>query len=102
MAKAKGATKTGGRKKGTPNKITGDLRAFVSGLLDANRTQIQKDLRSEEITPYQRLVFLEKLMAYVIPKQNANNSTISFGQMSEEQIDRVISELNDPTNTTAE
>lgn len=40
---AKG-TKTGGRKKGTPNKVTGDLRAMVLGALDkaGGETYLQK------------------------------------------------------------
>lgn len=34
MAKPKGSPKTGGRQKGTPNKITGDLRSMVLGALE--------------------------------------------------------------------
>lgn len=34
MAKPKGAPKTGGRVKGTPNKVTGDLKAMILGALD--------------------------------------------------------------------
>ena len=32
--KRKGAPKTGGRKKGTPNKVTSDLRARIAAFLD--------------------------------------------------------------------
>ena len=34
MAKAKGAEKTGGRKKGVPNKITADLKGMILSALD--------------------------------------------------------------------
>ena len=34
MAKAKGAEKTGGRKKGVPNKITADLKVMILSALD--------------------------------------------------------------------
>ena len=34
MAKAKGSPKTGGRKKGTPNKINGDVKGMVLAALD--------------------------------------------------------------------
>lgn len=34
MAKAKGAEKTGGRKKGVPNKITADLKGMILFALD--------------------------------------------------------------------
>jgi len=35
MPRPKGLPKTGGRKKGVQNKITGDLRAMIAGALDA-------------------------------------------------------------------
>jgi|SRR6185437_2294013 len=34
MAKAKGAPKTGGRVKGTPNRLTADLKDMILGALD--------------------------------------------------------------------
>jgi hypothetical protein len=33
MAKAKGSPKTGGRKAGTPNKFTGDIKAAIAAAL---------------------------------------------------------------------
>ena len=56
-----------GRPKGTPNKITADLREFITDLLNDNREQILKDLQAVE--PHQRLLFYEKLLQYVVPKQ---------------------------------
>lgn len=56
-----------GRPKGAPNKVTTELRQWVSNLIDNNRTQIEQDLMSVE--PDKRLVMLEKLMQYVLPKQ---------------------------------
>lgn len=56
-----------GRPKGTPNKITADLREFVTDLLNDNREQIVQDLLAVE--PHQRLIFYEKLLQYVLPKQ---------------------------------
>jgi hypothetical protein len=39
MAKPKGAPKTGGRKKGTPNKVTADLKDAILGALEAEGGQ---------------------------------------------------------------
>ncbi len=67
MSRLKGTPKTGGRKAGTPNKISVGLKDFISKLLFKNRKQIEKDL--QELQPKERLFILEKLMQYVIPKQ---------------------------------
>ena len=75
MSRTKGTPKTGGRSAGTPNKITGTLKEFVANLIDQNRQQIEKDLK--RIEPKERLMILERLMAYVLPKQNTNNIQMS-------------------------
>jgi hypothetical protein len=68
MAKIKGSPKTGGRRAGTPNKVTGTIREFLSALIDNQRDQIEADLK--KLQPKVRLIILERLMQYVIPKQN--------------------------------
>lgn len=76
-------TKTGGRAKGTPNKVSRPFRAFVASLLDENREQIEADLRA--VTPAERLSFVVKVLPYLMPKlefsiQNYDNDTINpFG-----------------------
>jgi hypothetical protein len=67
MAFTKGQTgNPNGRPKGSPNKATANLREWVKELLDNNREQFIRDL--QELEPYQRLIFWEKLLAYVLPK----------------------------------
>jgi len=61
--------KTGGRKLGTPNKTTATLKEFICGLIDDNRMQIVADLQA--LKPYHRLAVLERLIGYVLPKQQA-------------------------------
>ena len=58
-----------GRPKGTPNKVTGDLRQWLNKLVDDNRTTFEADLK--ELEPAQRLQILEKLMQYCTPKLQA-------------------------------
>jgi hypothetical protein len=66
MGKIKGAPKTGGRKAGTPNKVTGTIKDFLSNLIDRNRDQIEADLK--KLQPKDRLIILERLLQYVVPK----------------------------------
>ena len=69
MARSKndGRGRLGGRSKGTPNKVNATLREFIEELINENRSQIKADLK--KLGPYQMLLFIEKLMGYVLPKQ---------------------------------
>ena len=67
--KSDGRGRLGGRKKGTPNKITGDLKEWVSDLLNDNRRQFESDLR--ELLPVERVKILSGLFNYVMPKQQS-------------------------------
>lgn len=91
MGRAKGTPKTGGRKAGTPNKVTGTAKEWIAGLIDKNRAQIEKDLKKLE--PKERLQMLEKLMQYVVPKQQAVSAKIDFSEMPDEVLDDLVQEL---------
>lgn len=58
--------KTGGRAKGTPNKVTTEIREFYKELIENNLEQLEADLI--ELTPKERIEVLIKLSEYVIPK----------------------------------
>lgn len=77
MARQKndGRGRLGGRAKGVPNKITGDLRTFLSKVVDDNREQIVKDL--ECLQPRERLLILERFMNYIIPKQQSVKADVN-------------------------
>lgn len=92
MARKKGTIKTGGREPGTPNRITGDLRAKIQSILNDNIDRVQDDLNS--LDAKDRLQVLEKLLSYVLPKLQAQSIDIDFSNMSEESIDAVIKQLN--------
>lgn len=51
-----------GRPKGSPNKITQDIRNWLSKLIDDNREQMQNDLAA--LSPKERLQVLEKFMQF--------------------------------------
>lgn len=58
--------KTGGRQKGTPNKITATIRNWIVELINNNRTTIETDFA--QLEPKERLAMLEKLLPYIMPK----------------------------------
>lgn len=91
MGRVKGTPKTGGRAKGTPNKVTASVKDWLSGLIDKNRKQIEKDLK--QLEPKERLQVLEKLMQYVVPKQQAVSADVNIDRLSDEQLDSLVEEL---------
>ena len=58
-----------GRPKGTPNKVTSDLKTWINALISKNLSGIEKDLKGLE--PKERIQIFEKLMQYVVPKQQS-------------------------------
>jgi hypothetical protein len=92
MSRKKGAVKTGGRTKGTPNRVTTDLRTWINELLDSNREQIIKDLK--QLEPQQRVMFFEKLLCYSLPKLQSVEAKIELNSLTDEQLDKIIIELS--------
>lgn len=72
-----------GRPKGKPNRVTSELKGWINNIITDNKDQVIKDLK--ELEPKDRLTILERLMQYVIPKQQS----ISF----EAQIEAEYKEL---------
>lgn len=93
MAREKndGKGRLGGRTKGTPNKVTSTVKEWLAELIDKNRKQMEKDIK--QLEPRERLQVLEKLMPYVIPKQQAVSAVIDYDKLSEEQIDNIVAEV---------
>lgn len=67
----KGTIKTGGRKKGSPNKVTSAVKECISKMLTdyTNSKTFLKDFA--ELEPKERLMIAEKLMNYVVPKMQS-------------------------------
>jgi hypothetical protein len=57
-----------GRKKGTPNKATKDIKEIISSIVTRHLSEakIAKDLK--ELSPKQRLDYLVRLAEFIIPK----------------------------------
>ena len=69
MPKAKRARKTGGRSKGTPNKVTAAAREVMALLVEANAPKLQKWLdRVAKTDPARAADLLLRALEYHIPK----------------------------------
>jgi len=73
-----------GRPPGIPNKATSDLRQFVRTILEENKNLFRSDLR--KVSPEVRLAIYERLLQYVLPKQQHQLVTIQE-QVSVEYIE---------------
>lgn len=89
MGRKKGTPKTGGRKKGTPNKVTTTQREWLARLIDNNRERIEQDINLLE--PKDRLMMLERLMQYVLPKQHSTR--MDFDRLTDTEIDDIVNEI---------
>ena len=73
-----GRGRIGGRKKGTPNKVTGTVKEWLAALIDRNRVQMEEDL--QRLEPRERLAVLEKFMQYIVPKPKTELAVTSDRQ----------------------
>lgn len=58
-----------GRPKGTPNKVTQTVKEWIAEIVEKNMERIESDM--EALSPRERIIFFERLLAYVVPKQQA-------------------------------
>ncbi len=75
----KGITKTSGRKKGTPNKLTKQIRSIFEELLNNNIAKIQSDL--DEMKPVERMNAIFKLAEFVLPKLTSISGELKTSPM---------------------
>lgn len=80
-----------GRKVGTANKATTDLRQWITNFIDDNREQIQKDWQA--LDPKDRIVLFEKLLKYALPTLQATTLTTDLESLSDTQLDYILNEL---------
>ena len=80
-----------GRPKGVPNKVTTDLRQWITNFLEDNLEQIQQDWKGLE--PKDRIVLFEKLLKYALPTLQATSLTTGFERLPEDQLDLIIESL---------
>jgi hypothetical protein len=75
--------KTGGRAKGTPNKLTSEVRKIISDSLTPTLENLQNELNS--LSTKDRLDIVAKLLNFVLPKlKETDINTISDNQQPNE------------------
>lgn len=85
MARKKGSPKYGGRKRGTPNRSTEQLRSAVHSFVEHNWDSIQIDY--DAMKPAERLSFINSLLRHVLP------DPISIERLTESQLDQLYEYL---------
>ncbi|ADB39296.1 hypothetical protein [Spirosoma linguale] len=78
--------KTGGRKAGTPNKVTADIKTKIASLIDTRFDAINSDL--DDLEPKDRVTAYLKLLEFVIPKQREQKVDLSL--LTDEELDNLL------------
>lgn len=81
----------GGRPKGTPNRITAELRDWISSFIHNNKEKIQEDFDS--LPAKDRVVLFEKLLKYALPVLQTTTLQTDFERMTDAELDKVIEDL---------
>ncbi|WCM42701.1 hypothetical protein MG290_03205 [Flavobacterium sp. CBA20B-1] len=76
--------KTGGRVKGTPNRITTETKNIIQNIVSNELQNLPKMLN--ELKPHERIEIMIKLLVYVLPKQNQ----LGFGENTEQKTITII------------
>ena len=82
----KGREKTGGRKPGSTNKASTDIKSKIATLIDSQFDAINADL--EQLEPKDRVMAYLKFLEYVLPKQREQK--IDLSTLTDEQIDDLL------------
>lgn len=88
MGFEKGRPKSGGRKKGTANAVTKDLRERIRELLESQFEQVAADLAG--LDPKDRVHAWLKMSEFVLPKLQRSETVIDFSKMSDAEIDTLF------------
>ena len=95
----KGHKKIGGRKKGTPNKVTSETRDCIAGAINREVNKIPKMLRKLEEDPAAWILAFSRLLPYLLPKMH----TITLDDISgKAALSERLSELNESVSLTME
>lgn len=86
-----GRPKTGGRKKGTANKVTKDLRQWVTKFINNKTDRLERDWK--KLTPRERVFMFERLLKYALPTLSNTKLETNLEDLSEEQLLNIIENL---------
>jgi len=83
--------KSGGRRPGTPNKITKDLREQITVLIKKNFERIESDFN--KLDSEKRLIVLERYLKYCLPPLQNLNIQAELKSQLEGLTDQQLDEL---------
>ncbi len=83
--------KFGGRKKGTPNHTTKELRNLFADFVNANISKLQTDF--DKLEAKDRLHFIDKIARLILPPP-----TEELQRLSDDDLDRIIHKLKSEHN----
>jgi hypothetical protein len=95
--------KTGGRKEGTPNKVTKGMRDRLTSVLQSELDHLPELF--EEVTARDRLQFIIKLIPYIIPQAEIEADQVISGKpnffdlVNKQVVDRASKSSSDDTST---
>jgi hypothetical protein len=85
----------GGRPKGAQNKVTIEVKEFLSNFLNDNLGTIQADF--DNLESKERLYFIEKLLKYIVPIKADNTikqPTSKYSDWTDEQLKAEIERIS--------
>ena len=80
-----------GKKRGTTNRVTAELRELIQGFLESHFDEVSRIWT--KASPRDKLAFYRDLLPFVIPKMQNINADINFEQLSEGDLDKIIDKL---------
>jgi hypothetical protein len=89
-----------GRKPGSKNKISEEIRERLSHFINNNIETIIEDFKN--MKPSYRWKFFSELLPYVTPRLSATDNQHSFEKMTDEELTTIIEELKKTANHDAE
>lgn len=97
MARTKGSYKPGqsgnpkGRKKGTPNKVTSDVREGIRAIVNDNHEQFIENL--SKLKPFEFCKIYIDLFPYIAPRLRAVDLSFDLERLTEAELDLIINRL---------
>ena len=92
MAQPKGKTgNPNGRPKGSPNKITSELKTWVKMLIDNNRQGLEQDFK--KLSPKDRWQIIERLLAFCVPKMQSTEAVLDLQRLTDAELETIINQI---------
>jgi len=79
VGRPKGIPKTGGRRPGAPNRVTKELKQWLTALIEENQETFKENL--SKLEPEKHVQIMERLFAYLIPKPQSLDLQIEYREL---------------------